>query len=169
MERTTSLSVAREIMGLNFIGPNELALIAEKMSIQVPTDILCISFDQEELKVKHDDYLLILGVSHMQNGEPLKLESLRNCFGINPEKSEPCFYNQDWYLKEDFINKQLDVNWYLIRKNVVPESRKKDPEMFKDHYNFPSAILCAYSFFAYWFYAGECLWKHDFIWCNDID
>jgi hypothetical protein len=169
MERTTSIAEAKDIMGDNFIGPDELTFIAEKMGIKVPSEIPIIPYGLEELKDKQKDYILILGSTQMKSGESLKLRSLRDRFGINPEKYEPCFYNQDWYLNEKFFDKPLESNWFLIRKNVFEESRGENPDEIKNHYSFPSAILCAYSFFAYWFHAAEYLWKHDFIWCNDND
>ena len=169
MERTTSIAEAKQVMGLNFIGPDELALIADKMGIKVPSEIPAIPFSLEELKNKKEDYILILGSSQMGNGEPLTLKSLRDHFGINPDVSEPCFYNQDWYLKEKFIEKPLESKWFLIRKNVFQESRGKNPDEFINDYSFPFAILCAYAFFSYYFHTNEYLWKHDFVWCNDID
>lgn len=169
MERTTSIAEAKQVMGLNFIGPDELALIADKMGIKVPSEIPAIPFSLEELKNKKEDYILILGSSQMGNGEPLTLKSLRDHFGINPDVSEPCFYNQDWYLKEKFIEKPLESKWFLIRKNVFQESRGKNPDEFINDYSFPFAILCAYAFFSYYFHTKEYLWKHDFVWCNDID
>lgn len=169
MERVTTINEAKEIMGSNFIGNLELALIADKMAIKVPTKIPPTPFSSEELKKKQKDYILILGTSQMQDGEPLTIKSLRSHFGISPDISEPCFYNQDWYLKEKFIEKPLESKWFLIRKNVFQESRGKNPDEIKAYYSFPSAIQCAYSFFVYWFYSKECLWKHDFVWCNDMD
>lgn len=169
MERTTSIIEAKEILGANFIGPIELANIADKMGIEMPSKIPVIPFNPDELKNKRKDYILILGASQMKNGEPLTLRTLRDHFGINPDISEPCFYNQDWYLKEKFFEKSIESKWFLIRKNVVEESRGKNPDEIKNQYSFPSAILCAYSFFVYWYYAKEYLWKHDFVWCKDID
>jgi len=169
MERTTSIAEAKQVLCTNFIGPDELVLIANKMGIEVPSEIPRIPFSPDELKNKKEDYFLILGATQMKNGEPITLRTLRDRFGFNPDVSEPCFYNQDWYLKEDFIEKPLESNWFLVRKNVVQESRGKDPEHIKNQYTFPAAVRCAYSFFACWFYAKECLWKHDFVWCNDID
>jgi len=55
--------------------------------------------------------------------------------------SEPCFYNQDWYLKEKFIDKQLESNWYLIRKYVFQETRAKNPEDINNCFTFTAAIL----------------------------
>lgn len=105
----------------------------------------------------------------MKNGEFITLKTLRDHFGVNPDVSEPCFYNQDWYLKEKFFKKSIATKWFLVRKNVLEESRGKNPDKIKDQYFFPSAILCAYSFFVYWYHANLYLWKHDFVWCKDID
>jgi len=168
MERTTSIAEAKQIMGLNFIGPDELTLIADKIGIKVPKEIP-IPYSLEELNNKQKDYILILGASQMNSGDSLTLKTLRDRFGIDPDVSEPCFYNQDWYLKEEFINKPIELKWFLIRKNVFQESRGKNPDEIIVNYPFPSAIHCAYTFFVYWFHAEECLWKHDFVWCNDFD
>jgi hypothetical protein len=89
---------------------------------------------------------------------------------MNPEIQEPCFYNQDWYLKEDFIQSTLENRWYLLKKNVIEESRAVLPDvLLKQKMSFPSAILCTYTFFAYYYAAGELLWYHDFVWCSDTD
>jgi hypothetical protein len=168
MERATSLAEAKQALGSNFIGPKELALIADKMGIKVPTEIPIILFDLEDLKSKRKDYILILGASEMKNGEPITLKTLRDRFGVDPDVSEPCFYNQDWYLKESFIEKPLISKWFMIRKNIFQETRAKNPDEVKNH-SFPSAVICAYSFFVYWFHVKECLWRNDFVWCNDFD
>jgi len=169
MERKTSLVEAKEIMGVSFIGPNELAKIANKMGIERPSEIPIIPFSPEELKNKKRDYILILGISQMKNGEPLTLRTLRDQFGIDPDTSEPCFYNQDWYLKEEFINESLISHWYLLRKTLFNDSRGKNFEDLKELYSLPSAILCAYTFFCNWFHAKEILWQYDFVWCKNTD
>jgi hypothetical protein len=169
MERTTSLAEAKQIMGKNLIGPDELANIADKMGIIVLINYPEISYNPKELIEKQENYILVLGASQMKNGETLTLKSLRAFFGINPDISEPCFYNQDWYLKEKFIEIPLESKWFFVRKNILDESRGKNLNNIKLHYEFPSAILCAYSFFVCWFHLNECLWKNDFVWCKDKD
>ena len=42
-------------------------------------------------------------------------------------------------------------------------------ELLKEHISFPSAILCVYTFFAYYYAQKGLLWYHDFIWCSDTD
>jgi len=172
MERTTCIAEAKNILGSNFIGPDELALIADQLGIKVPTVIPVIPYDLEDLRNKKEDYILILGSSQMENGEPLTLTTLRDHFGINQDDSEPCFYNQDWYLKEEFANIcTIELKWYLIRKELIDTTRGMDAEtqteVNKD--NLPSALVCAYIFFAYFSFSSHFLWKNDFVWCRDLD
>ena len=172
MERTTSITEAKEIMGANFIGPIELNNIADKLSIKVPTNIPNIYFGLDELKNKKRDYILILASSQMKDGEPLTLLTLRDHFGINPDISEPCFYNQDWYLKEEFAsNCNIEQKWYLIRKELIDTTRGMDAETQSEVNNnsLPSAAVCAYVFFAYFYFSSQYLWQNDFVWCCDLD
>lgn len=168
MERTT-IEDAKKIMGDNFIGVDELNSISDKFSVSIPKILPEIPFNTEELIEKKKDYFLLLGVSEFLNGTPINLINLRSLFGINPELSEPCFYNQDWYLKEEFINKVLETKWYLIRKKIIDDSRAVQPTILDKQYIFPSSILLAYSFFVSWFAKNEILWKNDFVWCSDFD
>jgi hypothetical protein len=183
MERETKIIMniieAKKIMGKNFIGPNELKKISLEFKIldpfKIKPKIPSIHFDSNFLKRVHKDYILILGIPKTQKGEKLTLNKMRSIFDWRPGKSEPCFYNQDWYLKEKFANnRSLDFRWYLVKKIVNKDSRGKSPEnikrLFKREDNFPAAILTAFVFFVYYFHTnGEILWKHDFIWCSDRD
>ena len=121
MERITTIEKAKEIMGINFIGPQELSLVSDKMSFDIPDEIPCIRYSSEELMKHKDDYILVLGLSKMSNGEAINIKLLRSLFGVNPVISEPCFYNQDWYMNETFVDKVLEDNWYLIQKNISKE------------------------------------------------
>jgi hypothetical protein len=179
VERTASIIRAREIMGTNFIGPAELSAFANKIGIldpfRITTPIPDIPFDSCFLKTVANEYLLILGTPLTIKNEPLTLEKMRSFFGFDPLISEPCFYNQDWYLKEDFITKEtLDLNWYLLKKEVQEDSRGLLPFEFlknqREEIRLPSAIVCAFTFFAWYFHSnGEILWKHDYVWCKDTD
>ena len=152
----------------NMIGPEELKALRE-MGLRVPENIPEIPFSPEELARKQEDYLLVLGVSTFADGTKVTIRNLRERFGLDPEVSEPCFYNQDWYVREDFIDVPMEDGWFLIRKNVYEDSRAVQPaELMKTH-EFPSAIRCVYAFFAAWFALGIRLWEHDFVWCSDTD
>lgn len=170
---------AKKIMGKNFIGPFELGKISARLGIANPLKMKLtipkISFSEQQLKKISQDYILILGLPAVKDGDKLTLNKMRSRFGLDPKKSEPCFYNQDWYLKEKFAAKtHLEFRWYLIGKKIEPATRGQEPEKIESELaagtNFPSAILTAYTFFAYYFLnKSEILWKHDFIWCSDKD
>lgn len=169
MERTT-IEQAKELFGSNFIGSDELKPLFERMgflfsSIQMPE----IQYPLDDLKKYSNDYILILGIPELGDTK-LSITNFRRCFGMNPNFSEPCFYNQDWYINEKFIHDTLELRWYLLKKDAIESSRAVQPtELLKEHVSFPTAILCVYSFFAYYYANKEMLWYHDFIWCSDID
>ena len=124
--------------------------------------------------IKQNNAVLILGVKKFKNGKKLTLDNMCVQFGMDPKK-EPCFYSQDWYVKEVFAAKRnLKLQWCLVSKGVQSSTRGREParikKSIKDGQSFPSAVLAAYTFFAYYFHTkGELLWKHDFIWCSDRD
>jgi hypothetical protein len=162
-----NIEQAKKIMGGNFIGPEELSKISSKLGIGKISRVPKIPFSESLLKKVRKDAILILGV-------PVSINTLRRRLGINPRKLEPCFYNQDWYIKEKFANKKLKLGWYLVSKDVKSNTRAKDPDQIKktikSSQGFPSAVLCAYTFFAYYFHTdGKMLWKNDMIWCIDRD
>ena len=167
MERTA----IKEVFGKNFLGKEEITLLIFKLGldadlIEEPT----IPYSERELRdAAIKGYILVYGVGQVNNVN-INLYLLRNIFGVDPDKSEPCLYNQDWYMREDFMNLSLSSRWYLIKKEVFEESRAVMPADLREKgLIFPSAILCAYTFFAYYFAHKEYLWFHDFIWCSDVD
>lgn len=167
MNNVVSLKQAKLIMGNNLIGRDEL-----KRAGFVKIDKICvpdIPFVEEELMDKKDDYLLILGVNLLDNGKNMTIRNLISVFGNDPEISEPCFYNQDWYNNESFIDEHIKQEWFLIRKNVYEDSRAVQPVDLMKTYRFPSAINCTYAFFVAWKVLGIKLWYHDFVWCSDTD
>jgi hypothetical protein len=167
MEISAKIKEVQKIMGKNFIGKDELEKISPRFKISVPENVPNLPFDLSFLKKVKKDYILILGA-------PVTLNKMREIFGIDPEKSEPCFYNQDWYLKEKFAAKEtLKIKWYLISKKISAKTRGKNPEIIakslKGKESLPTAVLAAFVFFAYYFLTKEMLWKNDFIWCKDKD
>ena len=48
---------------------------------------------------------------------------------------------------ETFIYDTLDLRWFLLKKNVIESSRAVQPlELLNENINFPTAILCVYTF-----------------------
>lgn len=169
MERRTNIKEARQLFGENFIGADEISKFAPDFGVQLPINVPAILYSKSELEAHTTDSILILGVEKMGDGKSLNLMSLRERFGSNPADFQPCFYNQDWYLNEDFMQFELKSRWYLIKKNVFEDSRAVLPSILEKKYNFPQAVLCGYVFFAYWFHSHNILWRHDFVWCSDVD
>lgn len=169
MEGKATVEEAKQLLGHNFIGIEELKTISDRLSIKIPSEIPEIPFIKEYLNSLNNEYLLILGSPEMEDGSPLSIMALRQKFGMDNKVSEPCFYNQDWYLNQEFINAQLPFQWFLVRKNVIKNTRAVDPNQILKSQPFPTAILCAYAFFVSWFHSGEILWEYDFVWCSDKD
>lgn len=166
MNRRINVAEAREIMGDNFIGPKELL----KAGIShADNDVPAISFSEKDLMQRRKNYILILGLSTLDNGFPVTIRNLKKIYGKDPDVSEPCFYNQDWYENETFMDIQLEGEWYLIRKEVYGDSRGIQPDELMERFVFPSAIRCVYAFFMAWNTLGVKLWYHDFVWCSDVD
>jgi len=179
MERITDLNKAKKIMRGNLIGPQELYQKKRELGIYIPSNYLKepppIPYPKEVLQQLRSDYILIFGASY-RDGSQLNIIKLRSHFGFNPDKSEPCFYNQDWYVRDNFVNyKYIENKWYLIRKSPYDNARGKslkeiDKMNIKAKRQLPSAVLATYIFFAnYFVHNGEVLWKYDYIWCSDTD
>ncbi len=168
VNKMVSIDIARKIMGNGIIGPDELQK-AKNLGLMVPEITPSIMFSPDELEQKKDDYLLVLGLSRFINGESVTIRNLLGIFGKDPEISEPCFYNQDWYVNERFIDIPMADGWFFIRKKVYETSRAVQPVELMKKYQFPLAVTCVYSFFVAWLALGEKLWLHDFVWCDDTD
>ncbi len=162
---------AKLLFGANYLGLEEQlpflrAIGLKDASVQEQP----IQYRDSDLqKAASEGYILIHGTEHV-DGRKITLRFLREQFGTNPNEKEPCFYNQDWYFHEDFIDRHLNAQWFLVKKDVFENSRAVMPlDLTNRGLIFPSAILCAYTFFVYYFAHGEYLWWHDFVWCCDVD
>lgn len=168
MNENVTVDRAKAVMGENYIGVDELRKLPW-LKIDDGSSIPEIPYSENELLDKKDDYLLIFGVDVLSDGKELTIRNLQTVFGKNPDQEEPCFYNQDWYDKETFIDISMTRGWFLIRRNVFEDSRAVLPtELMKTH-TFPLAITCVYAFFVTWLSKGIKLWYHDFVWCGDTD
>ncbi len=168
MNEITDYNLAKSIMGGNFIGLEELRKI-EPIRLMIPDPIPVIPYSRDIFEQKEKDYILILGVSKFADGKPVTISNLQRYFGKNPEIMEPCFYNQDWYDNEKFIELPMTDGWFFIRKTVFEDSRAVQPQELEKKYSFPSAVCCAYAFFMAWLALDIKLWYYDFVWCSDTD
>jgi hypothetical protein len=104
MESITSQADAERIMGHNYLGPKQANILLNKMGIEsiIENEVPDVNFTEEVLINSSKDYILVYGV------DAINILDFRKCFGVNPDKSEPCLYNQDWYLSESFIQRRMD-------------------------------------------------------------
>lgn len=159
-------SAAQKLFGNQFVGSEALSLLSAPFafgSVRAPE----IPFPEDVLKALVESHLLIFAPSDSH----VSIDWFREQFGVNPEK-EPCMYNQDWYVTEDFAGATLDGKWHLIPKMVREDARAAPPESIEQtlaHEQFASAITYTFVFFVWHMLRGEILWKHDFVWCSDRD
>ena len=167
MERIAALS----LFGDRFLGGDELRPLLQALGFpSLSLEEKPIPFDEDTLqKAASEGYILVWCPASLA-GTDVTLRFLRDRFGIDPALSEPCFYNQDWYLAEAFMDRPLDDAWHLIRKDVLESSRAVQPtDLLQTGFCFPPAVLCAWVFFAWYYVRNQFLWWHDFVWCSDTD
>lgn len=173
MERSTKITELKDLFKENFLGKTEITPFLQKLGFSseiidsLPLPDFSIPFSK--LKKYSKEYILIWGLDAVE-GIPLTLRLFREKLGCDPDFFEPCFYNQDWYLSEKFMDFTLENKWYLIKKDVFEEFRSVQPgKIQKKKIAFPSALLCGYTFFSNYFYNHTLLWEYDFVWCSDFD
>lgn len=173
MESVGNLERAKKLFGANFLGPDEVRCLIEKFEPDYSfNEIPQINYSWDVLeKCAKEGYIMVMGVPEIYpQNKKITIRTLRDKFGLDPDVAEPCFYNQDWYLAESFIDEPLSLGWYLIKKDVIEETRAEQPvDIMDSGIKFPSAILCTYTFFTYFYARSQYLWWHDFVWCYDID
>lgn len=169
MERKATPEIAKKILGKDLIGFTELEMISGSLPLSIKISTPLFPYSIEFLEQHRETHLLILGLSQLKNGKPITIRTLREYFGFDPDVSEPCFYNQDWYLKENFIDSQLQNGWFLIGKDVIEETKGKDPSKLIKEHDLPSSIQCTFTFFVYWYCFQGPLWQNNYIWCSDLD
>lgn len=159
---------AKRILNSNFIGSEELKKINNAFSVAVPEKIPPVLFKQKELEVHKDTHLLLLCVPQFADGNDITIETIKKKIAMF--NGQPCFYNQDWYLEEQFIRKPLNLKWLLISKNLLDESRAMPADRVISTYKLNSAVELTYAFFVNYFVThGEKLWNTDYVWCSDMD
>ena len=161
-------------MGDNMIGPAEIIksnYLNGVVSFDEDSFLVPIPYAADALRKVSDTHLLVLILPYGYSGEKLKFVDFRNIFGTNPDDCEPCFYNQDWYLNEFFYNDvKLELKWILIGINITPSTRAVHPESFEIVNSLlPSALLCAFVFFAFFLCKRRVVWENDYVWCSDKD
>ena len=159
---------AQQILDKSFIGSEKLKRIDGAFSLVIPVKIPEIPFDEQFLKYHKDTHILILCVTKFSDEKNISISEIRNKIAVY--NGNPCFYNQDWYLNEQFINKPLELKWLLLSKSVLDESRAMPADKVVATYKLNAAVELTYAFFVNYFVNnGEKLWNNDYVWCSDVD
>lgn len=160
----------RALLGDRCIGAEAWRWLGPRLGLEAPPTEPAIPFSREELLAAGAEALLFLGVARTATGTPLTLNGLRAQFGWDPEVAEPCFYNQDWYLKEAFAAQTVpEARWHLVQTRIDARTRGVEPPAGADP-SLPTAVLAALLFFVQEsLHPGRYLWVNDYIWCRDVD
>jgi hypothetical protein len=167
------VSQAKSIMGDSLFCPDRLRGLTWPFALAAePTPV--IPYSASILERTRYSHILIHTPGRDAQGAPINLMHLRAAFGMDPAVSEPCLYNQDWYVREGFAHLALDGGWHLVAMRVLEGARAKDPSAIEQGLpsgeGFPAAVTCVFTFLAWWLATGgEKLWRHDFVWCRDRD
>jgi hypothetical protein len=164
---------AEILFGHHFIGTRQLEAVSSHLPVRAAA-AEPLPWSDALLETHAATHILLRCPGRFADGTPITINSLRQRYGMDPSASEPCFYNQDWYIKDPFASLPLVESWRLIRIAVLEEARAQLPDRIEaslaPREAFPAAVTCAFAFFAYWFHSrGEVLWRNDFIWCQDRD
>lgn len=172
-EKTVLWTVARKIMGQNFLSIQEVFkgfnICLTKRELK---EVEEIPFSEELLRRHKDTHLLFLGVPNDGRMNYLTINHLREMF---PAGQQPCFWlcSGSWHDKEDFsVIKTPGLRWYFIRKSIIKKSRSKTyDEQEKlleiDEYR-EKAVVYVYMIFLMFKARGERLFEDDCVWCRDL-
>lgn len=171
MERAPKINAAKELFGSSFIGPEEINGLKSELQFLNVNNLksTSIPFDLALLDRLKSSHFLFYFHPYFKDNSFVTIMKLRSFFGSDASISEPCFYNQDWYLNERFASSHsIGAGWYLIQKEVATETRGLSPETI-DHINAPPILLCTYLFFLHYTINNSILWENDYIWCDERD
>lgn len=115
MSATVTQSVARSIMGDNFLGVEE---VSEHFDADFTKDDLrkleIIPFTRKELEERRDTHVLVAGY-------PLSIKEIRH---TAPRLF--CTGEEAWYDEYPLAKEEVNLRWYLVRKGIVKNSTNKN-------------------------------------------
>lgn len=85
---------------------------------------------------------------------------------VGHRKTHVQFYNQDWYLREAFLDTEVPVGTYRISPTTYVSPRLEPPPATEP---LPMAGLCAFAFFEAFKRFQTKLWPLSYVWCSDFD
>jgi hypothetical protein len=170
---TSSPTRAREIMGQNFLGPQEVTKhYGVAYRLEQLTPLALIPFSEATLYECKDTHILVAGY-------PMTILDIV----VKAPKDTKSFasYGDAWYNHELFVeNEHVNLRWYLIRKDVVEGSVKnvikasassfdKRKALLSKNEEVPRACEFTYAIVLYFLATGERLFPDIYAHCIDLD
>ncbi|MDO8507932.1 MAG: hypothetical protein Q7S53_05220 [bacterium] len=111
---------AKEIMGKDFFGPDE---IKKALGIEID-EVPVIPFTRSELeRAKELGQTLILRTGKASDGGPLTMEKIGELLSGKDKDGGKLLYGDDWYENEKFyIEETAKLGWALVSKETIPGS-----------------------------------------------
>ena len=160
-EPTTSQKRAREIMGKNLFGVEEVIKhFGVNPTRQKLATLSEIPFSEAVLEQSKDTHVLVAVF-------PLSVLDIRG------KMDSKLFYDQWWYNKESFTRERGEVSWQLVRKTPVPDSTSKNWEeqqslIGKDD-EVPTTQVMVYTIIGHYLITGERLFEHIYVRTSSVD
>jgi len=138
-EGEVSMEEAKEIMGVNFLGPEEAE---EALGLRFEGEIPAIPFPKEILEKMKDTHQLILYPDMLKDAAdkivPVISDDLYEYLDKKKKDGTKLLYDTDWYKNETFFKRNgPEVKWKLVSKELIPNSTSKN-------YLEQTDVLCEY-------------------------
>jgi MoxR-like ATPase len=130
-----SMKEAKEIMGANFYGPEE---IKTALALEFKGEIPPITFSKEILERLRDTHQLILyspdfysdaivGIPPNSHKLPVNGHNMYENLDKKKKDGTKLLYDNDWYKNEKFFTEErTELRWKLVSKDLIPNSTSKN-------------------------------------------
>lgn len=169
-ELTASQAKAREIMRKNFFGIEEaqkhFGLTLSKRQLAYTAEV---PFSEETLQRDKDTHILVAYPRY-------SIVSVRaKTAGVKLPKNHRMFYGQDWYDKNEVGNGVSALEWHLVLKTSVPDSKSKTWTQQKEMVDatnidrVPEADVVVYTIIGYFLETGIRLFEKEYVRTSTLD
>jgi hypothetical protein len=162
-EATVSQKLAREIMGNNFFGIEEVIKHFGVNPTKEQIDSLAeIPFSEKTLEECKETHILVAVF-------PLSIITIR------AKVERKLFYNHGdaWYNEQAFAKNEGKICWQLIRKTPVPNSISKtwtdQQALLVENEETPTAQVMVYAIIGHFIVTGERLFENVYVRCSCVD
>jgi len=162
-EPTVSQAKARDIMGKNFFGIEEahkhFGVAFSKRQLAYMAEI---PFSKEVLSQCKNTHILVAYA-------PMAIVAVRaKTASVKLPPNHRMFYQQDWYDSNAVGNDVGTLEWQLVRKTSVPESKSKtwqDQQRLLAHQieETPEANVMVYTIIGHFLSTGERLFENEYV------